>query len=135
MRVDEGSFLTSADRDHDETKVGHTMVNPNNSGGNVERWLVEVEVMMKKGLAYSIDTSMLDHDASDRMDWVQKWPGQVRMCDSLCASTAQDIRRGDRNDSIVEVSANIRKVMCLRSILSCAKQSSPSSRSIMLILR
>lgn len=54
------------------------MVNPNNSGGNVERWLVEVEIMMKKGLAYAIDTSMVDHASSDRMDWVQKWPGQVR---------------------------------------------------------
>lgn len=53
------------------------MVNPNNSGGNVERWLVEVELMMKKGLAYAIDMSMVDHTASDRIDWVQKWPGQV----------------------------------------------------------
>lgn len=53
------------------------MVNPNNSGGNVERWLVEVEIMMKKGLAYAIDMSMLDHAACDRMDWVQKWAGQV----------------------------------------------------------
>lgn len=60
-------------------KVGHAMVNPNNSGGNVERWLVEVEIMMKKGLAYAIDTSMVDHASSDRMDWVQKWPGQVRL--------------------------------------------------------
>lgn len=57
------------------------MVNPNNSGGNVERWLVEVEIMMKKGLAYSIDSSMVDHASSDRMDWVQKWPGQVRVCE------------------------------------------------------
>lgn len=53
------------------------MVNPNNSGGNVERWLVEVEIMMKKGLAYAIDMSMLDHAACDRIDWVQKWAGQV----------------------------------------------------------
>lgn len=59
------------------------MVNPNNSGGNVERWLVEVEIMMKKGLAFAIDTSMVDHASSDRMDWVQKWPGQVKP--PLCA--------------------------------------------------
>lgn len=54
------------------------MVNPNNSGGNVERWLVEVEIMMKKGLAYAIDVSMIEHASSDRMEWVKKWPGQVR---------------------------------------------------------
>lgn len=57
--------------------MGHAIINPNNSGGNVERWLVEVEVMMKKGLAYAIDTSMADHAASDRIEWVQKWQGQV----------------------------------------------------------
>eukprot|EP00903_Cladosiphon_okamuranus_P016611 g15323.t1 len=60
-------------------QVGHAMVNPNNSGGNVERWLVEVEIMMKKGLAYAIDSSMVDHASSDRMDWVQRWPGQVML--------------------------------------------------------
>ncbi|CAM9242983.1 unnamed protein product [Ectocarpus fasciculatus] len=62
-----------------EEVVKHAMVNPNNSGGNVERWLVEVEIMMKKGLAYSIDTSMVDHASSERLDWVQKWPGQVML--------------------------------------------------------
>lgn len=64
------------------------MVNPNNSGGNVERWLVEVEIMMKKGLAYAIDTSMVDHASSDRMDWVQKWPGQVSFPVERYACTA-----------------------------------------------
>lgn len=54
------------------------MINPNNSGGNVERWLVEVEIMMKKGLAYAIDISMIDHAATNRIDWVQKWQGQVK---------------------------------------------------------
>lgn len=59
-------------------QVKHVMINPNNSGGNVERWLVEVEVMMKKSLAFAIDTSMVDRLASDRIEWVQKWQGQVR---------------------------------------------------------
>lgn len=53
------------------------MINPNNSGGNVERWLVEVEIMMKKSLAYAIDSSMVDHASRDRLDWVQQWAGQV----------------------------------------------------------
>lgn len=38
---------------------------------------MEVEVVMKKGLAYAIDTSMVDHATSDRISWVQKWQGQV----------------------------------------------------------
>ncbi|CAM9165901.1 unnamed protein product, partial [Choristocarpus tenellus] len=58
-------------------EVQHQMINPNNSGGNVERWLVEVEIMMKKGLAHAIDTSMIMHATEDRISWVQQWQGQV----------------------------------------------------------
>ena len=39
-------------------KVNHKRINPIDSGGNVERWLIEVEIMMKKSLAYAIDVSM-----------------------------------------------------------------------------
>ena len=41
-------------------KVNHKKINPNDSGGNVEKWLIEVEIMMKKSLAYAIDFSMKD---------------------------------------------------------------------------
>ena len=41
-------------------KVNHKKINPNDSGGNVERWLIEVEAIMKKSLAYAIDFSMKD---------------------------------------------------------------------------
>lgn len=58
-------------------KVGHRKINPNDSGGNVEKWLIEVESMMKKSLAYAIDSSMRDYLSSDRIDWVQRWQGQV----------------------------------------------------------
>ena len=71
----------------------HTMINPKNSGGNVERWLVDVEVMMKKSLAYSIDTSMLDHATCSRLDWVQKWPGQVIDISRISSSCSSYSRR------------------------------------------
>jgi dynein heavy chain len=61
-------------------KVNHRQINPNESGGNVERWLIEVEVMMKKSLAYAIDMSMRDFLASDRIEWLQLWQGQVVIC-------------------------------------------------------
>eukprot|EP01038_Epipyxis_sp_PR26KG_P004763 gene4763-6681_t len=61
-------------------KVNHRKINPNDSGGNVERWLIEVETMMKKSLAYAIDFSMKDFLQSDRIEWLRRWQGQVIIC-------------------------------------------------------
>jgi dynein heavy chain len=58
-------------------KVNQKKINPNDTGGNVEVWLIEVEQMMKKSLAYAIDSSMKDYLQSDRIDWLFKWQGQV----------------------------------------------------------
>ena len=61
-------------------KVNHKKINPNDSGGNVERWLIEVEIMMKKSLAYAIDYAMKDYLESDRIEWLKRWQGQVIIC-------------------------------------------------------
>jgi len=58
-------------------KVNHKKINPNDSGGNVERWLIEVEAIMKKSLAYTIDFSMKDSMQTDRIEWLSRWQGQV----------------------------------------------------------
>lgn len=42
------------------------MINPNDSGGNVEQWLVEVEIMMKKSLARIIDKGGLLTTVKDK---------------------------------------------------------------------
>lgn len=46
----------------------------------MERWLIEVEIMMKKSLAYTIDFAMKDYLQSDRLDWLKRWQGQVIIC-------------------------------------------------------
>ena len=61
-------------------KVNHRKINPNESGGNVEKWLIEVEVMMKKSMAYAIDFAMKDFMESDRIEWLKRWQGQVIIC-------------------------------------------------------
>jgi dynein heavy chain, axonemal len=61
-------------------KVNHRKINPNDSGGNVEKWLIEVEIMMKKSVAYAIDFAMKDYLESDRIEWLQRWQGQVIIC-------------------------------------------------------
>jgi len=78
-------------------KVNHKKINPNDSGGNVERWLIEVEVMMKKSLAYAIDFSMKDATQSDRIEWLHRWQGQVIIaCNQTrwCVSTEKVLMDG-----------------------------------------
>ncbi|RLN83016.1 hypothetical protein BBO99_00002484 [Phytophthora kernoviae] len=58
-------------------KISQSLINPNNSGGNVEVWLEEVEMTMKKTVAYHLDESIVDYPSKDRLEWVQQWPGQV----------------------------------------------------------
>ena len=55
----------------------HKKINPRDSGGNVERWLVEVEAMMKKSLANAIDDGLVDFHSSSRTEWLRSWQGQV----------------------------------------------------------
>ena len=61
-------------------RINHKKINPNDSGGNVEKWLIEVELVMRKSLAYTIDFSMKDFLESDRIEWLQRWQGQVVIC-------------------------------------------------------
>lgn len=58
-------------------KIEQNLINPNNSGGNVEVWLEEVETAMRKSVAFHLDESIVDYPTKDRLLWVQQWPGQV----------------------------------------------------------
>ena len=78
-------------------KVNHKKINPNDSGGNVERWLIEVEIIMKKSLAYAIDFSMKDSMQSDRIEWLSRWQGQVVICVNQtrwCVETEKTLLEG-----------------------------------------
>lgn len=84
-------------------KVNHKKINPNDSGGNVEKWLIEVEVMMKKSLAYAIDFSMKDFLQSDRIEWLKRWQGQVIICINQirwCVDVEKVIRDGPAGEGI-----------------------------------
>lgn len=52
-------------------------INPRDSNGNVEKWLVEVEAIMKKSLAHSINRSLSDYHKSERNTWLESWQGQT----------------------------------------------------------
>ncbi|EFJ50020.1 dynein heavy chain 6 [Volvox carteri f. nagariensis] len=54
--------------------------NPQDSQGNVERWLIECELAMRTTLKDTIRRSHGDYAKSMRINWVTSWPGQVVIC-------------------------------------------------------
>jgi dynein heavy chain len=66
----------------------HRLINPKDSGGNVEQWLVEVEAIMKKSMAHLVDICKDDYGSTSRLSWIQKWQGQAVICVNQIAWTA-----------------------------------------------
>jgi dynein heavy chain len=61
-------------------QVGEVTINPMNTGGNVEVWLLQVETLMRKSLARNIDLAVPDRQARPRLEFTVSWPGQVVLC-------------------------------------------------------
>ena len=52
-------------------------VNEGEKKGNVERWMLEIEKIMRQSLKMLTQQSIQDYETSARTDWVQRWPGQI----------------------------------------------------------
>jgi dynein heavy chain len=85
----------------------HRPINPRDSGGNVEKWLVEVESIMKKSLAYAMDQSLIDHTGTERAEWLRKWQGQtvltVNQITWVAAVEAAIIQGGPSMQTLFEI--------------------------------
>ena len=105
----------------------HRPINPRDSGGNVEKWLVEVESIMKKSLAFAIDESLVDYARAKRSDWLQSWQGQTVLTVNqitwvvaveaaiIQGGNAMEVlyeqRRGELLDVVKSVRGNISKML------------------------
>jgi dynein heavy chain len=65
----------------------HAVVNPNDARGLVERWLLEVEIVMRKAVAYATDVSMEVYEKSVRTTWIKEHPGMVVLATIMNAWT------------------------------------------------
>jgi dynein heavy chain len=45
--------------------------------GQVEKWLLELEAVMRKSVRGQIVEALEDYAITPRVEWVQQWPGQV----------------------------------------------------------
>eukprot|EP00937_MAST-01D_sp_MAST-1D-sp2_P000693 g693.t1 len=52
-------------------------VNPMNTGGNVEVWLLQTQQIMLRTVAQRVDEAMADYPTLPRLEFAVKWPGQV----------------------------------------------------------
>ena len=46
----------------------------------MEKWLIECELAMRNSLEAIVQESNKAYAASDRIDWILSWPGQVVLC-------------------------------------------------------
>lgn len=56
---------------------GKVDVNEGEKKGNVEKWMLEIENMMRKSLKKICKESLLAYQQTPRTDWVRQWPGQI----------------------------------------------------------
>ena len=61
----------------------HAVVNPNDARGLVERWLLDVETVMRKAVAYATDCSMEVYEKSVRTTWLKENPGMVVLATAM----------------------------------------------------
>ena len=50
-------------------------VNAGDKKGNVEKWMLEIEAVMRKSLKNITKDSMIKYKTTTRTDWVRQWPG------------------------------------------------------------
>lgn len=50
-------------------------VNEGDKKGNVEKWMLEIEAVMRKSLKKICKESLLAYHNTPRTTWVREWPG------------------------------------------------------------
>ena len=94
-------------------------VNEGEKKGNVERWMLEIEKVMRESLKMLTLQSIHDYYNSPRTEWVQKWPGQVVLAvDQIDWTTGvekvfADMREGKMEAYREEINAQILDVVQL----------------------
>jgi dynein heavy chain len=52
-------------------------VNSGDRKGNVDKWMLDIETVMRKTLRELARDSLKDYYKTKRTEWVSAWPGQI----------------------------------------------------------
>jgi len=55
----------------------------------VEKWLIQVEILMMQSISEIINNAVKEYSHSQRTKWVLKWPGMVVLCAATINWTAE----------------------------------------------
>jgi len=92
-------------------------VNEGDKKGNVEKWMLEIEKVMRLTLKMQTQQSMADYYTTKRTEWVQHWPGQVVLAvDQIDWTTGvekvfEDMREGSMENYRDEINVQILDVV------------------------
>lgn len=73
--------------------------------GQVEKWLLELEIFMKKSVHFMVKESYLSYSNTARHEWVLNWPGQTIQCIS-CTYWTMEITQALMNTNSLEALKN-----------------------------
>jgi len=59
------------------------------SQGLVEKWLIQVEILMMQSISEIINNAVKEYANIKRVEWVIKWPGMVVLCAAIINWTAE----------------------------------------------
>ena len=88
--------------------------NPNSAGGNVERWLIDLEASMRESVKHVTKKSFDAYANTERSKWVIEWPGQVVICvDSLywTGETEEAISDGKLPEYALKCTAQLKDIV------------------------
>ena len=76
---EDGNVIAMGSAEKEEVALIQS-VSPAEAQGAVEKWLLQLEDVMRLTVRHVVEKGIEDYPQKERIEWVQNWPGQVVLC-------------------------------------------------------